>query len=93
MIVPATAYSSTSDQTDSTPFITANGTHVRDGIIAANFLPFGAKIQIPDYFGNKIFTVEDRMNSRYNYRIDIWYPDRQSAIDWGLRNVKIKVLE
>ena len=37
-IVTITAYSSTPDQTDSTPFITAYNTFVRDGIVAANFL-------------------------------------------------------
>src|SRR5437868_1496729 len=34
-----TAYSSTEDQTDDSPFITASGAHVADGIVAANFLP------------------------------------------------------
>src|SRR3989344_3213041 len=65
MILAATAYSSTPDQTDDTPFITAKGTTVRDGIIAANFLPFGTRIKIPDIYGDKIFVVEDRMNRRY----------------------------
>ncbi|MBI2062673.1 MAG: 3D domain-containing protein [Candidatus Yanofskybacteria bacterium] len=93
MVVHATAYSSTPDQTDDTPFITAWNTTVRDGIIAANFLPFGTKIKIPDIYGDKIFTVEDRMNRRYWYRIDIWFPDRTSALDFGLKQVKIHVLE
>ncbi|MDP3003980.1 MAG: hypothetical protein Q8N43_00505, partial [Candidatus Azambacteria bacterium] len=38
MKVVLTAYSSTPDQTDDTPFITASNTRVRDGIVAANFL-------------------------------------------------------
>ncbi|MBI2674482.1 MAG: 3D domain-containing protein, partial [Candidatus Yanofskybacteria bacterium] len=61
-VVMASAYSSTPDQTDDTPFITAWGTQVRDGIIAANFLPFGTLVKMPDLYGDKIFTVEDRMN-------------------------------
>src|SRR5258708_6536739 len=56
--VRVTAYSSTPDQTDDTPFITASGYHVHDGVIAANFLPFGTKLTIPSVFGDKIFTVE-----------------------------------
>ena len=32
-----TAYSSTPEETDSTPFITASGSHVRNGVAAANF--------------------------------------------------------
>ena len=50
-----TAYSSTPDQTDATPFITANGTTVHDGIIAANWLKFGTRVRIPDMFGDKVF--------------------------------------
>ena len=64
MVVLATAYSSTPDQTDATPFITAWNTRVRDGILAANFLPFGTLVKIPEVFGDKIFVVEDRMHQR-----------------------------
>lgn len=93
LVVHATAYSSTPDQTDSTPFITALGTTVRDGIIAANFLPFGAKIKIPELYGDKIFVVEDRMNRRFWHRIDIWFPDRQSALEFGFKKIKIQILD
>ena len=91
-LVVATAYSSTPDQTDDSPFITALGTTVRDGIIAANFLSLGTKVKIPSQFGDKIFVVEDRMNQRYSNRVDIWYPDRESAKQFGIRIVKIQVL-
>ncbi len=97
--VNVTGYSSTPDQTDATPFITASNTHVRDGIIAANFLTFGTKVQLPAIFGDKIFTVEDRMNARYNhdnsgiYHIDIWFADRNQAISFGLKHsVKLVIL-
>lgn len=92
-LVSMTAYSSTPDQTDSTPFITASNTYVRDGIVAANFLPFGTAIKIPDLYGDKIFVVEDRMNRRYTSRVDIWFPDRASALQFGLkRSVRIEVI-
>lgn len=81
--VTITAYSSTPDQTDDTPFITASGKHVKDGIIAANFLPFGTKVKFPALFGDKEFSVEDRMKS--NKKVDIWYPDRQSALKFGVK--------
>src|SRR3989344_4868474 len=93
IIVAATAYSSTPDQTDDTPFITAWNTTVRDGIIATNFLPFGTKIMIPEIYGDKIFVVEDRMNRRYWHTVDIWFPDRQSALEFGFKKVKIQILE
>ena len=91
-LVPSTAYSSTKDQTDDTPFITAMGTHVRDGVVAANFLPFGTVIKIPDYFGDKTFIVEDRMNKRYDFRIDLWFSTRQEAKEWGIRKIKIEIV-
>lgn len=93
MTVRATAYSSTPDQTDSTPFVTAMGTQVRDGIIAANFLPFGTKIRIPRIYGAKIFVVEDRMNRRYWHVVDVWFPDRASAMEFGNRTIEIEILE
>ena len=88
-----TGYSSTEDQTDSTPFVTASNTTVRDGVVAANFLPIGTKIQIPKIFGNKVFVVEDRMHQRFNDRIDIWFADRELAKQFGLRKATVVVFE
>lgn len=88
-----TAYSSTPDQTDSTPFITASNTHVRDGIVAANFLRFGAKIRFPTLYGDQLFVVEDRMNSRYPYRVDIWMRSREEAKQFGAKIVPIEVIK
>ncbi len=91
-VVDMTAYSSTPDQTDDTPFITASNTHVRDGIVATNALKFGTKIKIPAIFGDKIFVVEDRMNRRYTDRVDIWFKTREEARQFGLRRAEIVVL-
>ncbi len=90
-VVEASAYSSTPDQTDDSPFITAKGTHVRPGIIAANFLPFGTIVKIPEIFGDRTFTVEDRMNSRYQKHIDVWFSDRDTAMKFGRKNVVIEI--
>ncbi len=92
MTINVTAYSSTPDQTSGNPFITASGSHVRDGVIAANFLPIGTKVRFPDHFGNKIFTVEDRMSAKYWYKADIWMESRQEAKDWGVRYTTIEIL-
>jgi len=92
--VVVTAYSSTPDQTDDTPFITASGKEVADGIIANNMLSFGTQIRIPELYGDKVFVVQDRMNRRKsNYHIDIWMPDRESALDFGVKTTEIEVLE
>ena len=94
MRVLLTAYSSTPDQTDETPFITASNTGVRDGVVATNILPLGTRLMIPALFGAKIFVVEDRMNERYNgqYVVDIWQPDRASAEIFGVKEAVIIIL-
>src|SRR3989344_931354 len=89
--VLVTGYSSTPDQTDTTPFITAYNTEVRDGIVAANFLPAGTKIRIPELFDDKIFVVEDRMHERFSDRIDIWFADRESAENFGVKTAKVQI--
>ena len=88
-----TAYSSTPDQTDDTPFITASNTRVRDGIVAANFLAFGTKVQIPEIFGDKVFVVEDRMAKKHSDKIDIWFPERHLAKKFGIKEAEVIVLD
>lgn len=90
-VVTASAYNSVPGQTDSTPFITASGTHVRPGVLAANFLPIGTQVTIPDIYGDQIFVVEDRMNARYTNNIDIWMEEIADAKKFGRRTVKIHV--
>lgn len=90
--LPVTAYNSEEAQTDDTPFITAFGTTVRDGIVATNFLPKGTMIRFPEEFGDKIFVVEDRMNARYTYKVDIWMADKQEAIQFGAKYLKMEIL-
>ncbi len=92
MKIVVTAYNSEPGQTDDTPFITAFNTHVRDGIVATNFLPKGTMVRFPDVYGDKIFVVEDRMNKRYYYRMDIWMADKQEAIKFGAKYLKVEIL-
>lgn len=92
-----TAYNSEVGQTDNSPCITANGFDVcKHGIedtIAANFLPLGAKVKIPELFGEKIFIVRDRMNKKHPNRVDVWMKDKHDAIHFGVKVAKIQVLE
>jgi 3D (Asp-Asp-Asp) domain-containing protein len=89
-----TAYSSTVEETDSTPFLTANGTYVHDGVIANNTLPFGTRVRIPALYGSKIFSVEDRMHWRFgNSHFDIWFPSNSQAKQFGVRHAYIEVLD
>lgn len=86
----ASAYSSTEAQTDGDPFTTASGTQVRPGIIAANFLPLGTTVLIDDH----VYTIEDRLNSRYDnqYMIDVWMGSEAEAFGFGVRLVTMEIL-
>ena len=88
-----TAYTSTPDQTDDTPFIAASGKRVYDGMIAANWLPFGTKVKIPSVYGEKEFTVDDRMNARYGFGyMDVWLDSSKSeAFQFGIKVVDVEV--
>lgn len=95
--VTATAYSSHSTQTDSTPFLAAWNNRIRPGmkIIAVSRdlltrygLKNGSKVKIGGLPGQ--YTVRDKMNKRYKKRIDIYMgTDRARAIRWGRRSVMI----
>jgi 3D (Asp-Asp-Asp) domain-containing protein len=111
--VVATAYSSDPWQTDSTPCEPAMNFDLcahyeQNGLedtIAANFLPLGTKVRLPELYGDKVFVVRDRMNSRYNgtSRIDVWVgsetPTNQEIIDnakakaiaFGVKQIKMEV--
>jgi len=93
--VLATGYSSSIAETDSTPFVTAANTASRPGVLAVSqnllreYTPgapfsFGDRVKI---YGVGEFIVEDCMNSRWTNRVDIWFPTREGAIRFGLREV------
>lgn len=96
-----TAYSSDVAQTDATPCIPADWKYDlcenyekygERNTIAANFLPMGTKVRFPDLYGDKVFVVRDRMNSRYGMgRGDIWMPTRTEAVQFGVRKVTMEI--
>lgn len=88
-----TAYSSTPEETDDTPFTTASGTTVRDGIVATNLLPFGTKVMIPEHFGDKVFVVEDRMHQRKTNNLDVWMESKEKALRFGITQATILVIK
>lgn len=92
--VVVTGYSSSVDETDDTPFITASGTTVRPGVAATNFLPIGTRFRIPEVYGEVIFTVEDRMNARYNNKkiVDIWFESKAKAKTFGKQSLEIEII-
>jgi 3D (Asp-Asp-Asp) domain-containing protein len=88
-----TGYSSSLDETDETPFVTASGNSVRFGVVAANFLPFGTKIRLPKIFGDQIFIVEDRLHENYSDRIDIWFPTKEEALRFGVKISEVEIFD
>ena len=88
-----TAYSSSPDECSGNPFITASGERVNDGTLAYNYLPFGSKIRFPEVYGEKIFTVTDRMAAyKGKYIADIWMPSKAEAIQWGVKVIKMEII-
>ena len=90
--VTVTAYSSRIGETDEEPFITAAGTTVRPVVVAANWLPLGTKVRIPDIFGDQVFTVEDRMAKKNNNKLDVWFSDTGDALRFGVRRTRVEIL-
>ena len=92
LLLKVTAYSSSVDETDDTPLITASGMTVRDGIVATNLLPFGTLVKIPKLFGDKIFIVEDRMSKKMKNNIDIWMSSKAKALRFGVAYAEVNVV-
>lgn len=90
--VVVTAYTASKKECGKSDGITASGLRVRKGTVACNFLPCGTKIRIPRLFGNRIFTVIDRMRSDKNNHIDVYVKHRKRALAIGKRIQSIEVL-
>lgn len=94
--VDCTAYTASADECDSDPTITASMTKVRPGIIAVSRdlfdqgFVFGKKVYI---HGLGIYTIADLMNKRYINRIDVFLGTKKEAKEFGLKQVKISLLE
>jgi len=84
------------NQTDNSPCISANGEDICEAIAqgykrcAANFVPLGTNLIIQNYGECK---VTDRMNSRYQNRVDIavGQDEYQRAIKFGLQNLQVTI--
>lgn len=92
-ISQVTVYQSVPWETDSDPWTTAAGTRARDGVVAANCLPFGTLIRIPELFGDKVFVVEDRLHPRKScYIIDVWREYSPQNKAFGAPKATIEIL-
>jgi len=92
----ATAYTSSSIETDSTPYLAAwrntLNPQVKSIAVSRDLLDIGLtngmKVRIKGLDGE--FLVLDKMNKRWKNRIDIYMgDDRQKALNWGKRKVVV----
>ncbi|MCL5006619.1 MAG: 3D domain-containing protein [Patescibacteria group bacterium] len=85
--VMATGYSSGPNS------VTYTGITPRWGVVAVDprVIPLGARLMIPDFPG-VVFRAEDTGGLIKGHRIDIWFPNVQDALNWGVRTVKIQLL-
>ncbi len=70
--------------------ITASGTRVRPGTIAADtdIFPFGTVMYVPGYgYG----VVEDRGGAIKGHKIDLYFRSHQRALEWGRQRKQVNV--
>ncbi len=88
MTVTVTAYSPSVDETDSTPYITASNTRVRDGICA---LSRDIEKELDLRFGDMIYLegigtceFQDRMHKRMRRTVDLFIWWKRAAKRFGV---------
>lgn len=86
-MMTVTSYSSTTEECDSTPEIMASGRRVYMGAVAHNCFPFGTELEV----NGQVVVVEDRMAQRWGCdRLDLFTPDTQEALEFGVQELLIK---
>ena len=91
--VPAvvTAYTSSVDETDSTPNVNAAGTHPHNGSVACpSKYSFGTQVQID----GKTYICDDRMsaNRRGDSYFDIWVHTKSEAFYFGKEITMVTII-
>ena len=104
ILVTATIYHAEPAQTDSTPFITASGAHInpdnpqnhrwiavsRD--LEEKGLTFGVKVKVTGAGHlDGVWTVQDRMNARWESRIDFLVNKKLKGGKW--ENVEVEIID
>jgi 3D (Asp-Asp-Asp) domain-containing protein len=71
--------------------ITADGTRVRKGTIAADtsIYPYGTHMYVPGYGWGVVHDVGSDIKGNH---IDVFFPRHQQAVNWGRRRLNVKVI-
>ena len=94
-MVDVTAYSPRVQETDSTPFINAEGLAVAEGQIAVSRdlfragWVFGRRVWIQ---GHGIYRISDLMNKRFRDRLDIFFFNTKDAKRFGQKKLVVALL-
>jgi 3D (Asp-Asp-Asp) domain-containing protein len=71
-------------------------------------IPYGSKVVLEDMgswsngsgrgkynamLSKMIFVVEDTMHPRKKGTVDVWFPARRQAIQWGARKLRIRIVQ
>ena len=84
-----TAYSSTPEQTDDSPRVTASGRYVGPKVIACpKSYKFGTMVRIL----GKVYECADRMNQKFGERFDVWFEKTEDALAFGKKNITVEIL-
>ena len=67
---------------------TASGVWPQVGMAAADHLPFGAKVTLPD---GRIMMITDRFGGGYRDRLDIFMASEAECWQWGRRWLRCKI--
>ena len=67
---------------------TASGVWPQVGMAAADHLPFGSKVTLPD---GRVLTITDRFGGGYDNRLDIFLPTEAECWQFGRQWLKCKV--
>lgn len=97
-VAEITAYTSRASETDSDPFISADGNYVYDGLVACSReYPFGTKVVI----NGRTYRCGDRMAQKNDHarnlsltkpRFDIWMDSLSDAKQFGRRELAVTVI-
>ena len=80
-VLNTSAYTSTGNRT-------ASGVWPAVGMAAADHLPFGSKVTLPD---GRVLTITDRFGGGYDNRLDIFLPTEAECWQFGRQRLKCKV--
>ena len=67
---------------------TASGVWPKVGMCAADHLPFGSRVTLPD---GRVLTVTDRFGGNYTDRLDIFMSSEAACWQFGRRWLRCKV--